>query len=199
MAVLVGKPAPDFKTQAVRDDTIVDEFTLSQYRGRKYVVLFFYPLDFTFVCPTELHEFQAALADFHDLDVEVIGASVDSAHSHLAWLRTAREDGGIQGVRYPILSDFTKGIAHAYDVLLPDGMALRATFIIDKSGTVQAQLVNNLPLGRNVAEVTRLVKALQFTERHGEVCPANWAAGEQGMKADREGVQGYFKGGKKKK
>lgn len=198
MAVLVGRPAPDFKTQAVRDDAIVEDFSLSQYRNQKYVVLFFYPLDFTFVCPTELHEFQAALADFHALDVEVIGASVDSAHSHLAWLRTPRQEGGIEGVKYPILSDFTKEISHAYDVLLREGMALRATFIIDKQGTVQAELVNNLPLGRNIAEVLRLVRALQFTEKHGEVCPANWAAGDEGMKADRRGVTGYFKGKKKK-
>ena len=192
MSVLVGKQAPDFKVQAVAKDAIIDDFSLSQFRSQRYVILFFYPLDFTFVCPTELHEFQAQMSAFHELGAEVIGASVDSAHSHLAWLRTARDRGGIQGVEYPILSDFTKAIAHAYDVLLPDGMALRATFIIDKAGVVQAQLVNNLPLGRNVAEVMRLLKALQFTEKHGEVCPANWNDGQQGMTASQEGLKKHF-------
>ena len=192
MSVLVGKQAPDFKVQAAAKNAIIDDFSLSQFRSQRYVVLFFYPLDFTFVCPTELHEFQAKLATFRELGAEVIGASVDSAHSHLAWLRTPRDQGGIQGVEYPILSDFTKAVAHAYDVLLPDGMALRATFLIDKAGVVQAELVNNLPLGRNVAEVLRLLKALQFTEKHGEVCPANWKEGDVGMTASQEGLKKHF-------
>lgn len=197
MAVLVGKQAPDFKVQAVAKSEILEDFSLSQFRGSRYVVLFFYPLDFTFVCPTELHEFQAQRQAFDALGAEVIGASVDSAHSHLAWLATPRERGGIQGVTYPILSDFTKAVAHAYDVLVPDGMALRATFIIDKAGIVQAQLINNLPLGRNVAEVLRLLKALQYTEQHGEVCPANWRDGDKGMTADKKGVEGFFGQGQK--
>ena len=194
MAVLVGKEAPEFKVSAVKGSEIVDNFTLSQFKGKKYVVLFFYPLDFTFVCPTELHEFQAKLEEFNKLDAEVIGCSVDSPHSHVAWLNTPKKQGGIEGVKYPILADLNKTVAQAYDVLLPGGMAMRASFIIDKKGVVQIQLVNNLDIGRNVDEVLRSLQALQFTEKHGEVCPANWKEGDKAMKANREGVRKYFGG-----
>ena len=192
MSVLVGKPAPDFKVQAVKEGEILENFTLSQFKGKKYVVLFFYPMDFTFVCPTELHEFQSKLQAFKKADAEVIGASVDSPHAHAAWLSTPKAKGGIEGVTYPIISDLNKTVSAAYDVLLPEGIALRGTFIIDKQGVVQSQLVNNLPLGRNIEEALRLLKALQFTEKHGEVCPANWNEGNKGMKASREGVSKYF-------
>lgn len=194
MAVLVGKEAPDFNVTAVKQATMIEHFTLSQFKHKKYVVLFFYPLDFTFVCPTELHEFQNRLPEFEQLDAEVIGASTDSAHSHIAWQSTPKKQGGIQGVTYPIIADFNKTVARDYDVLLPDGVALRGTFIIDKKGIVQVQLINNLGLGRNIAETIRLLKALQFTEQHGEVCPANWNAGDKGMAASRDGVVKFFNG-----
>ncbi len=194
MSVLVGKPAPDFNVQAAKDGQIIENFSLGQFKGKKYVVLFFYPMDFTFVCPTELHEFQAKLEAFAKLGAEVIGASVDSPHSHVAWLSTPKSKGGIEGVRYPIIADLTKSVAAAYDVLLPEGIALRGTFIIDKQGVVQSQLINNLPLGRNVEETLRTLQALQFTEKHGEVCPANWNEGKSGMKATRDGVAKFFGG-----
>jgi len=191
--VLVGKPAPDFEAKAVvNGKEIKENFKLSDYRG-KYVVLFFYPLDFTFVCPTELHAFQARLEDFEKRNVQVIGASTDSWFSHAAWLNTPRKKGGIQGVTYPLVSDFNKTIARDYDVLIEDlGAALRGLFLIDKEGVVQHQLVNNLPLGRSVEEVLRMVDALQFTEKHGEVCPANWKEGEKAMKPTGEGLEDYF-------
>lgn len=137
MAVLVGKEAPDFKEAAVKNGEVMENFTLSQFKNQRYVVLFFYPMDFTFVCPTEIHEFQNKLAEFNKLGAEVIGVSVDSPHSHVAWLNTPKDKGGINGVKYPLVSDFNKSISQAYDVLLPEGMALRATFIIDKAGVVQ--------------------------------------------------------------
>ena len=193
MSVLVGKPAPEFKVKAVKAGEVLEDFTLSQFKGKKYVVLFFYPLDFTFVCPTELHEFQAKLPEFEKLGAQVIGASTDSHFSHVAWLETPKKVCGIQGVAYPILSDFNKTVAADYDVLLPGGMALRGTFIIDKDGVVQSQVVNNLPLGRNIEETLRTLKALQFTEKHGEVCPAGWTEGAQSMKADSAGLKDFFK------
>lgn len=191
MAVLVGKPAPDFKATAVRQGKTFD-LTLSQFKDQRYVVLFFYPLDFTFVCPTELHEFQAQLSAFEALGVEVIGCSTDSHFSHAAWLNTPKNKGGIEGVQYSLVADFTKEIAAAYDVLLPGGMALRGTFIIDKAGVVQSQVVNNLPLGRSIGETLRTVEALQFTEKHGEVCPANWNKGAKSMKPTQEGLETFF-------
>lgn len=192
MAVLTGRAAPDFKVPAVKGTEILEDFTLSQFRGKKYVVLFFYPFDFTFVCPTELHEFEQKRKAFEELGAEVIGCSIDSPHSHLAWLNQPKNHGGIQGVKYPILSDLNKEIARAYDVLLPAGMALRASFIIDKEGVVQVQFVNNLSIGRNVEEVLRSLRAVQFTEQHGEVCPANWQQGDKGMQATPDGVKKYF-------
>ncbi len=192
MAVLVGKPAPEFKATAVVNGDF-KEVKLSDYRG-KYVVLFFYPLDFTFVCPTELHAFQDKLEHFKKLNTEVLGVSVDSQFSHLAWLNTKREDGGIEGCKYPLVSDINKTIARDFDVLIPEGgVALRGTFLIDKSGVVRHQTVNDLPLGRNIDEYLRLVEALQFSEEHGEVCPANWKKGEKSMKPNQSGLKAYFK------
>jgi peroxiredoxin (alkyl hydroperoxide reductase subunit C) len=191
MAVLVGKKAPEFKaTAAIAGD--FKEISLSDLRG-KHVVLFFYPLDFTFVCPTELHAFQEKLEQFREMNTEVIGCSVDSQFSHNAWLKTPVSEGGIQGVKYPLLADINKTIARDYDVLIPEaGIALRGTFLIDKDGIVRQQTVNDLPLGRNVDEMLRLVEALQFHEKHGEVCPANWKKGEKSMKPNAEGLKTYF-------
>lgn len=194
MAVLVGKQAPDFNVTAVKRGEVISNFSLSQFRGQKYVVLFFYPLDFTFVCPTELHEFQAHLAEFNKIGAEVIGCSTDSHFSHAAWLNTPKKQGGIEGVSYAILADFTKSVARDYDVLMEGGMALRGTFIIDKNGVVQSQVVNNLPLGRSVEETMRTLKALQYTEKHGEVCPANWHEGDKAMKPTGDGLRSFFGG-----
>lgn len=193
MSVLVGKQAPDFSVKAVVDGgTVQDKFTLSQFRG-KYVVLFFYPLDFTFVCPTELHAFQEQLAEFESRNVQVIGASVDSWYSHVAWLNTPKAKGGIQGVTYPIISDFNKTVSQDYDVLVDGlGASYRGLFLIDKNGVVRHQVINDLPLGRNVEEALRMVDALQYFEANGEVCPANWTQGKQAMKATREGLEVYF-------
>ena len=193
MSVLVGKEAPDFSVKAVvNGKDVVDNFTLSQFRG-KYVVLFFYPLDFTFVCPTELHAFQEQLAAFESRQVQVIGASVDSWFSHAAWLNTPKEKGGIQGVTYPIISDFNKTVSRDYDVLKEGfGAAYRGLFLIDKEGIVHHQVVNDLSLGRNVDEVLRMVDALQYTEVNGEVCPANWSQGKKAMKANTAGLHAFF-------
>ena len=192
MAVLVGKQAPDFKTKAVQGSNVIDEFTLSQFKG-KYVVLFFYPLDFTFVCPTELHAFQEKLAAFEERNAQVLGCSVDSWFSHVAWLDTPRQKGGIQGVSYPIISDFNKTISRDYDVLVEDlGASYRGLFLIDQEGIVRHQLVNDLPLGRNVDEALRILDALQFHEKHGEVCPANWQEGAESMRPNKEGLEQYF-------
>lgn len=191
MATLVGKQAPDFKEKAVIGKKIVDDFSLMHYRG-KYVVLFFYPLDFTFVCPTELHAFQEALEEFEKRQTQVIGCSVDSAYSHYAWLSTPKSKGGIEGVDYPIISDINKKIAEEYGVLVPgEGVAYRGLFLIDKEGVIRHQLVNDLPLGRSVMEVLRTIDALQHFEQHGEVCPANWIAGKQSMKPSQEGLEKY--------
>jgi peroxiredoxin (alkyl hydroperoxide reductase subunit C) len=191
--VLVNKLAPDFSAKAVVKKEIIENFRLSDFRGKKYVVLFFYPLDFTFVCPTELHAFQEKLEEFDKRHVEVIGVSTDSWFSHLAWLNVDRKHGGINGVSYPIVSDFNKTISRNYDVLIEEeGVALRGLFLIDKNGIVQHQLVNNLPLGRSVEEVLRLVDALQFTEKHGEVCPANWQKGKKAMKPSEAGLKEFF-------
>ena len=192
MAVLVGKEAPDFSEKAVKGAEIIENYSLSQFKGKKYVVLFFYPLDFTFVCPTELHAFNEKLAEFEKKDTQVIGCSTDSWFSHAAWLNTPKKVGGIEGVEYPIVSDFNKTIAQDYDVLLEGGMALRGLFLIDKDGIVQHQVINNLPLGRNVDEALRMVDALQYTEKHGEVCPANWNEGDKAMTANQDGLNNYF-------
>jgi peroxiredoxin (alkyl hydroperoxide reductase subunit C) len=190
MGVLVNKEAPDFTATAVVDKDF-KEVTLSSYRG-KNVLLFFYPLDFTFVCPTELHAFQEKLEDFRRKNTEVIAVSVDSHFSHLAWLNTPRDDGGIEGVTYPVVSDIHKTITRDYDILHEDGVALRGSFLIDKQGIVRHETVNDLPLGRNIDEYLRLVDALHFHEEHGEVCPANWEEGSRGMKESTQGLKDYF-------
>jgi peroxiredoxin (alkyl hydroperoxide reductase subunit C) len=191
MSVLVGKPAPDFKAEAAVGGSFA-EIELSKFKGEKYVVLFFYPLDFTFVCPTELHAFQARAEEFSRRQVELIGCSIDSKFSHHAWLSTPKRQGGIEGVKYPIVSDIHRTIARDYDVLSSDGVAYRGLFLIDRQGIVRHQIVNDLPLGRNVDEVLRIVDALQHFEKHGEVCPADWAAGKEAMKATQEGVSDYL-------
>jgi len=193
MSVLVTKEAPDFTATAMMpDSSFKEDFKLSDYRG-KYVILFFYPLDFTFVCPTEIIAFDHRLEEFKKRNCEVIGASVDSAYSHYAWRNTPVDAGGIGQIHYPLVSDITKEISAAYDVLIPDGVALRGLFLIDKDGIVRHQLVNDLGLGRNIDEALRMLEALQFSETHGEVCPANWEEGKEGMKADTKGVAVYLK------
>jgi peroxiredoxin (alkyl hydroperoxide reductase subunit C) len=193
MGVLVGKKAPDFKATAVVNGSDFKEVKLSDFQG-KYVVMFFYPMDFTFVCPTELHAFQEKLETFKKHNCEVLGVSIDSQFSHLAWLNTSKSEGGIKGVTYPVISDIHKTISRDYDVLIPEaGVALRGTFLIDKNGVVQQQTINNLPLGRSVDEMLRLLEALQYTESHGEVCPANWKKGDTAMKATQDGLKTYFK------
>lgn len=193
MGVLVGKKAPDFKATAVVNGSDFKEVKLSDFQG-KYVVMFFYPMDFTFVCPTELHAFQEKLETFKKHNCEVLGVSIDSQFSHLAWLNTPKTEGGIKGVTYPVISDIHKTISRDYDVLIPEaGVALRGTFLIDKSGIVQQQTINSLPLGRSVDEMLRLLEALQYTESHGEVCPANWKKGDTAMKATQDGLKTYFK------
>lgn len=192
MGVLVGKQAPDFSASAVVNGDFKENFKLSDFKG-KYVLMFFYPLDFTFVCPTELHAFQDKLEKFNKLNCEVIGVSIDSKYSHLAWLNTPKSKGGIEGVTYPLVADINKTIARDYDVLIPEsGVALRGAFLIDKGGVVRHQTVNDLPLGRNIDEFLRLVEAQQYTEEHGEVCPANWEKGKKSMKADQTGLKDYF-------
>ncbi len=191
MSVLVTKQAPDFKAQAVMPDNSFKEISLSSYKG-KYVVLYFYPLDFTFVCPSEIIAFDHRLADFKSRDVEVLGVSIDSHFSHLAWKNTDIKNGGIGKVQYPLIADITKNISRDYDVLVDDSVALRGSFLIDKEGVVRHQVVNDLPLGRNIDEMLRMIDALQFTEQHGEVCPAGWQKGEKAMKPDSNGVAQYL-------
>jgi peroxiredoxin (alkyl hydroperoxide reductase subunit C) len=191
MATLVSKPAPEFEAQAVMPDGSFKQIKLSEYRG-KYVVLFFYPLDFTFVCPTEIIAFSEKQGEFKKRNTQVIGVSIDSHFSHLAWKNTDRKKGGLGDIAYPLVADISKQVSKDYDVLADMGIAFRGLFLIDQEGIVQHQLVNNLPLGRNVDEALRLVDALQFHEKNGEVCPANWKEGEDGMQADPEGAQAYF-------
>ena len=207
MGVLVGKKAPLFTAAAViNGEEIVEDFSLEQFAGKKYVVLFFYPKDFTFVCPTELHAFQERLADFHARNVEVVAVSTDTEQSHWGWLQLPKDKGGIQGVTYPVVADTNKTISTNYDVLAGsyyyndedqlcaqgELIAYRGLFLIDKEGVVRHQLVNDLPLGRNVDEALRMVDALQYFEQKGEVCPANWSQGKSGMNATHEGVASYL-------
>lgn len=190
---LIGKKAPEFKAKAVLKDRLIEDFSLSDYSGR-YVVFFFYPLDFTFVCPTELHAFQDRIKDFEIRKAQVIGCSVDSWYSHLAWLNTPKAKGGIQGVSYPIVSDLNKNIARSFQVLKEDeGIAYRGLFLIDREETIRHQLINDLPLGRSVDEVLRLLDALIFHEQHGEVCPANWKIGAKAMKPTEQGLAEFFR------
>lgn len=193
MAVLVGKPAPDFTVAAVlANGEIVDSFSLSKTIKGKYGLVFFYPLDFTFVCPSELIALDHRMADFKARGVEVIGVSIDSQFTHNAWRNTAVNDGGIGAVNYVLAADTKHEICQAYDVEHADGVAFRGAFIIDKNGIVRAQIVNDLPLGRSMDEILRLIDALQFTEEHGEVCPANWKKGDKGMDASPAGVAKYL-------
>ncbi len=193
MSVLVGKQAPDFTAAAVMADGSINEnFSLSDYSG-KYVVLFFYPLDFTFVCPSELIAFDHRIKEFQDRGVQVIGCSIDSQFTHSAWRNTAVDAGGIGEVAYPLVADVKHEICQAYDVEFADaGVAFRGSFLIDKNGTVMHQVVNHLPLGRNIDEMLRMIDALQFHEEHGEVCPAGWKKGDKGMVADADGVASYL-------
>ena len=193
MSVLVGRPAPDFTAAAVMPDGSINEsFKLSDLKG-KHVVLFFWPLDFTFVCPSEIIAHDHRLEEFKKRGVEVVGVSIDSQFTHYAWRETDVNDGGIGRVQFPMVADVKHEIMDAYDVAHPEaGVAMRGSFLIDKDGVVQHQQINNLPLGRNVDEMIRLVDALQFTEEHGEVCPAGWNKGDEGMKPDADGVASYL-------
>ncbi|MCE2786561.1 MAG: peroxiredoxin [Sphingobacteriales bacterium] len=209
--MLVGKKAPSFKADAVVDGgEFVEDFSLEQYIGKKHVVFYFYPLDFTFVCPTEIIAFQRRIKDFEDRNVQVVGCSIDSKFSHWAWLNTPQNDGGIEGVKYPLVADVNKTIALNYGVLAGHydyddegnmiwvgnqgeaAVAYRGLFLIDKNGIVRHQVVNDLPLGRSIDEALRMIDALQFFEEKGEVCPANWEKGKDGMKDNAEGVASYL-------
>jgi len=207
MSVLVGKKAPLFSSKAIIDgEKIVENFSLEQFIGKKTVVLFFYPKDFTFVCPTELFAFQEKLQDFKDRNVELIACSTDSEESHWGWLQVDKDNGGIKGIKYPIIADIDKTISMNYDVLFGDYevddddnmfstgpmIAFRALFIIDKNGIVQHQLVNHLPLGRNVDEALRMVDALHHHEENGEVCPANWEKGDEAIEESHDSVAAYL-------
>jgi peroxiredoxin (alkyl hydroperoxide reductase subunit C) len=191
MSVLVTKKAPEFTAQAVMPDGSFKEISLADYRGQ-YVVLFFYPLDFTFVCPTEIIAFSEAADRFKAKGVQLLGCSVDSQYTHLAWRNTPRKQGGLGDIQYPLVADLDKKIAEAYDVLGPGGVALRGLFLIDKEGIVRHQVVNDLPLGRSVEEALRMVQALEFFEENGEVCTANWHEGGATMKPDPQGSQDFF-------
>ncbi len=192
MAVMVGKPAPDFTATAVLANNEIKEITLSSFTKGKYTVVFFWPFDFTFVCPTEIIAFDHRLEEFKKRNVEVIGVSIDSEHTHLAWKNTPVDKGGIGQVRYPMVADVRHLISRAYVVESPGGMAFRGSFLIDRNGVVRHQVINDLPLGRNIDEMIRMVDALQFTEEHGEVCPAGWSKGKAGMKDNAQGVASYL-------
>jgi len=207
MAVLVGKKAPYFEADAViNGGEFTEKFSLAQYIGKKYVVFFFYSMDFTFVCPTEILAFQDKLEEFEKRNVAVVGCSIDSKHSHLAWLNTEQKEGGIKGVTFPLVSDISKTISQNYDVLAGEydyneddemeftgeAVAYRGLFLIDKQGVVRHQLVNDMPLGRSVGEALRMVDALQRFEENGEVCPANWHPGDPTLKETRESISEYL-------
>ena len=191
MSTLVTQEAPDFTAQAVMGDNTFEEVQLSSYRG-KYVLLFFYPLDFTFVCPSEIIAFDTALEKFRAKNAEVIGVSVDSHFTHLAWKNTPRDQGGIGDINYPLVADLDKNISREYGILSGESVALRGLFLIDKEGVVRHELVNDLGLGRSVDEAIRMLDALQFSEEHGEVCPANWHEGDEAMKPTADGVADYL-------
>jgi peroxiredoxin (alkyl hydroperoxide reductase subunit C) len=191
LTTLVTQQAPEFTAEAVMPDNTFGEIKLSAYRG-KYVILFFYPLDFTFVCPSEILAFNQRLGDFKSRNCEVMGISVDSKYTHLAWKNTPVDQGGIGNIQYPLLQDLNKGIARSYGILFNEAVALRGLFLIDPKGVIRHAVINDLPLGRNVAEALRMVDAVQFNESHGEVCPANWQQGDEGMKATPEGVATYL-------
>jgi len=189
MSTLVGQKAPEFSLDAVHNGQF-KTVSLDNYQG-KWLVVFFYPLDFTFVCPTEILAFSDRIAEFHDADAEVIGVSIDSKFTHLAWTEKPRDNGGIQGLKYPLLSDLDKKMTVDYGILA-DGVALRGLFIIDPDGVVQHATINNLAVGRSVDETLRVLRAFQFTREHGEVCPANWQPGADSMKPDPQGSKDWF-------
>lgn len=192
MTLLIGKKAPQFREKAVINGQIVDQFSLQDFLG-KYIVFFFYPLDFTFVCPTELHAFQENLDAFEARGAQLIGCSVDSCFSHLAWLNTPKSKGGIEGIEYPLIGDLNKHVCKQFQVLKEeDGIAYRGLFLIDREGVIRHQIINDLPLGRSVDEALRMLDALIFFEHSGEVCPANWSQGELGMQPSEEGLVRYF-------
>jgi peroxiredoxin (alkyl hydroperoxide reductase subunit C) len=191
MCTLVTKEAPDFTAQAVMADNSMQDLSLSSYRG-KHVILFFYPLDFTFVCPSEILAFNKALEQFKKRNCEIIGVSVDSQFTHFAWKNTPVDNGGIGDIQFPLVADLNKSISQNYGVLISDGVALRGLFLIDKEGIVRHETINDLPLGRNVDEAIRILDALQFVEEHGEVCPANWKPGDEAMKPTAAGVAEYL-------
>ena len=191
MSILVNKEAPNFTAQAVMPNGVMESLSLDQFRGH-YVVLFFWPLDFTFVCPTEIIAHNKRVAAFEERDVQLIGCSIDSQFTHAAWRNTPVDKGGIGEVSFPMVSDVKREIASSFGILHDAGIALRASFLIDKDGIVQHQVANNLPLGRNVDEMLRIVDALQFTEEHGEVCPAGWNKGDTGMDPNTKGVASYL-------
>ena len=191
--MLVTKKAPDFTATAVlADGQIVENFNLMENLGEKGAVLFFYPLDFTFVCPSEIIAFSKRAKEFTDRGVNIIGVSVDSQFSHFAWRETAIENGGIGAVNFPLVADLSKQITRDYDILLDEAVALRGSFLIDSDGTVRHAVINDLPLGRNIDEMIRMVDTMLFTNEHGEVCPAGWVKGDEGMKADTAGVAEYL-------
>ncbi len=191
--MLVTNPAPDFTATAVlADGSIVEDFKLSENFGEKGTVVFFYPLDFTFVCPSEIIAFSHRYDEFQKRGVNVVGVSVDSQFSHFAWRETPVEKGGIGRINFPLVADLTKDISRAYDVLLNNAVALRGSFLIDDKGIVRHAVINDLPLGRNVDEMLRMIDAQQFTDEYGEVCPAGWQKGDEGMKADAKGVAEYL-------
>ncbi len=191
--MLVTKKAPDFTATAVlADGQIVEDFNLYDNIGEKGAVLFFYPLDFTFVCPSEIIAFSNRIKDFEDRGIQVIGCSVDSQYSHFAWRETPVENGGIGRVKFPLVADLSKQISKDYDVLFGESVALRGSYLIDKDGTVRHAVINDLPLGRNIDEMIRMVDTMQFTNEHGEVCPAGWNKGDEGMKDTAEGVASYL-------
>lgn len=208
MSVLVGKAAPHFIAKAVQGETIIDEFSLDTFLNEKYVVLFFYPKDFTFVCPTELHAFQEQLAAFEARNVQVVACSTDTEFSHWAWLHTPKNKGGIEGVTYPLVADINKTISRAYDVLAGESywdendepqvegelIAYRGLFLIDKNGIVRHQVINDMPLGRSIHECLRVIDALQHFEQYGEVCPMDWQKGESAMTPTHAGVATYLAG-----
>lgn len=192
MSTLITKLAPGFTATAVMpDNSMKEDFSLADYRG-KYVILFFYPLDFTFVCPSEIIAFDRSLKKFQDKNCQVIGVSIDSQFSHLAWKNTPLNEGGIGNIQYPLVADLDKSISRRFGVLLDEGIALRGTFLIDKDGVVRHAVVNDLPLGRNIDEALRMVDALQFYEENGDVCPANWIEGAEAMSPTAEGVANYL-------
>lgn len=191
--MLVTKKAPDFTATAVLENgTIVEDFNLYENIGKKGAVLFFYPLDFTFVCPSEIIAFSHRVEEFKSRGISVIGVSVDSQFSHFAWRETPVDQGGIGKIQFPLVADLSKQIARDYDVLFGESVALRGSFLIDSDGTVRHAVINDLPLGRNIDEMIRMVDTMLFTNEHGEVCPAGWQKGDEGMKASTEGVADYL-------